>query len=508
VSKPASPRAGDGGQVVEIDAIDVAEWESDQHTPQAPVAGLAALVRQTVRGRSQGEAAVARSPQLPAQPPAQSPAQPLPAVPPPAQPQVLLQRPSPPESKRLPPRAPSKPRAVREPQAHPIQMVPIAPAIATPSPMPAVIATPSPMPAVIATPSPMPAVIATPSPAVIATPSPMPAVTADVSPARGAPSAPPAMTHASRPGMVRLPLTAPASGPTRSPLGLLPMQVEPEALRRSPDHTPAPPSRSNDFDVSIEQEADPLPWLAGVRRFASGHVLVIAAAAFSVLITALVFVVLRGGPVTESLPTPPVAQTAPPAVPVEAAPAPPPAPIETAPVAAPPAPAAHAPAPSSAPAEDTDDTDDTEDADRTPSAPASTRRPSKRTAPASPTRPAVRATRTGRASRVAVAAPPEPESVITPDDEQPATARARTAYNAGNQALFAGDTEGAVRGYRQALNAAPTFPPGFRGLGLAYAMQGNDGPAIMAFRTYISLAPHAKDVPLIKKRIAALATHH
>src|SRR5262245_54825546 len=46
MSKSKKPPKGDSN-VVEIDAIAVAEWERDQHTPQAPAAGLAALVRQT-----------------------------------------------------------------------------------------------------------------------------------------------------------------------------------------------------------------------------------------------------------------------------------------------------------------------------------------------------------------------------------------------------------------------------------------------------------------------------
>jgi len=45
MSKPAVPPAR--SEVVEIEAMDVAEWESGQRTPQAPDANLAELVRKT-----------------------------------------------------------------------------------------------------------------------------------------------------------------------------------------------------------------------------------------------------------------------------------------------------------------------------------------------------------------------------------------------------------------------------------------------------------------------------
>ncbi|MGH9885647.1 MAG: tetratricopeptide repeat protein, partial [bacterium] len=91
-----------------------------------------------------------------------------------------------------------------------------------------------------------------------------------------------------------------------------------------------------------------------------------------------------------------------------------------------------------------------------------------------------------------------------PTEDQPSIARARVAYDAGNQALFAGDSAAAIRAYRQVLSFVPTYAAGFRGLGLAHAQQGDIGAAVMALRTYLSLAPNARDVALIKKRIALL----
>jgi Tetratricopeptide repeat len=88
--------------------------------------------------------------------------------------------------------------------------------------------------------------------------------------------------------------------------------------------------------------------------------------------------------------------------------------------------------------------------------------------------------------------------------EDPAIARARSAYVAGNQKLFAGDAGGAVRSYRQALDHYPGYVGGYRGLGLAYAQLGDNQKALEALQTYVTTAPGAKDIALIKKRIANL----
>jgi tetratricopeptide (TPR) repeat protein len=90
--------------------------------------------------------------------------------------------------------------------------------------------------------------------------------------------------------------------------------------------------------------------------------------------------------------------------------------------------------------------------------------------------------------------------------DQSAISKARTSYAAGNQRLFAGDADGAIRYYKQALGYYPAYVAGYRGLGLAYAQQGNKPAAVQAFRTYVSSVPSAKDAALIKKRIATLQT--
>ncbi|MBA3459289.1 MAG: tetratricopeptide repeat protein, partial [Deltaproteobacteria bacterium] len=84
-------------------------------------------------------------------------------------------------------------------------------------------------------------------------------------------------------------------------------------------------------------------------------------------------------------------------------------------------------------------------------------------------------------------------------------AQARAAYEAGNTKLIGGDADGAIASYKQAISLYPGFAAGYRGLGLAYAHQGNKAQALKALRTYLSAAPNAKDAELIRKRIAALA---
>jgi hypothetical protein len=111
---------------------------------------------------------------------------------------------------------------------------------------------------------------------------------------------------------------------------------------------------------------------------------------------------------------------------------------------------------------------------------------------------------TDRARKTVAMSPGKRSAAAAIEDDMPATARARAAYNAGNQALFAGHSDAAIRAYRQALSAAPTFPPGFRGLGLAYAQKGDNNMAIMTLRTYLHMAPQARDAALIKQRIAGL----
>jgi hypothetical protein len=80
----------------------------------------------------------------------------------------------------------------------------------------------------------------------------------------------------------------------------------------------------------------------------------------------------------------------------------------------------------------------------------------------------------------------------------------RPLYEKGNALLFSGDAKGAIAAYREAVHEAPSDPIGFRGLGLAYELQGETVPAIKALRRYLKLAPDAPDRAIIHRRIDRL----
>jgi hypothetical protein len=98
------------------------------------------------------------------------------------------------------------------------------------------------------------------------------------------------------------------------------------------------------------------------------------------------------------------------------------------------------------------------------------------------------------------------EAAAKPSAAAPATSGGdpRPLYEKGNTLLFSGDAKGAIVAYREAGRLAPTDPIGFRGLGLAYELQGETVPAIKAFRRYLKLAPNAPDFAIIHRRIDRL----
>jgi Tetratricopeptide repeat len=99
---------------------------------------------------------------------------------------------------------------------------------------------------------------------------------------------------------------------------------------------------------------------------------------------------------------------------------------------------------------------------------------------------------------------PAPPSLVAQTEEDPAIGRARNAYTTGNQLLFVGDLDSAVRAYREALAIYPGYVGGYRGLGLAYEQLGDTTNALASFRVYVTAVPNARDIVLIKKRIAHL----
>jgi outer membrane biosynthesis protein TonB len=94
---------------------------------------------------------------------------------------------------------------------------------------------------------------------------------------------------------------------------------------------------------------------------------------------------------------------------------------------------------------------------------------------------------------------------IAPNVDQAAVAKARTSYAAGNTRLFAGDADGAIRNYKQALAYYPGYVGAYRGLGLAYSQKGDKQAALKALRSYVVTVPTAKDAELIRKRIMMLS---
>ena len=97
------------------------------------------------------------------------------------------------------------------------------------------------------------------------------------------------------------------------------------------------------------------------------------------------------------------------------------------------------------------------------------------------------------------------KSTSSPLDVDQALAQARAAYAIGNQHLFAGESREAVTAYRNALSIYPSYAAGYRGLGLAFAQLDDKPAALAAFKNYVKLAPAAKDIALIQKRIRNLS---
>jgi hypothetical protein len=106
----------------------------------------------------------------------------------------------------------------------------------------------------------------------------------------------------------------------------------------------------------------------------------------------------------------------------------------------------------------------------------------------------------------------DPKPTPTPLPAAPAgvdpdqVARARAKYLTGNQRLFAGNVDGAIASYREALAIYPGYVAGYRGLGLAYAERGDRANAVSALNTYLRTVPTARDVPLIRKRLERLGS--
>ena len=111
-----------------------------------------------------------------------------------------------------------------------------------------------------------------------------------------------------------------------------------------------------------------------------------------------------------------------------------------------------------------------------------------------------RAARPSRGKHTRVLALERPAAPTAAGDER----SARDAYERGNQRLLTGDTPGAISAYEEAVRAAPSSAPGYRGLGLAYEKAGKIAEAARAFRHYLKLAPSSGDRDLVARRLRHL----
>ena len=76
----------------------------------------------------------------------------------------------------------------------------------------------------------------------------------------------------------------------------------------------------------------------------------------------------------------------------------------------------------------------------------------------------------------------------------------------GEDALEQGNAGEALASFRAALENEPTIAVAFRGLGMAYAMQGHDSEAVQAYDKYLRLMPNALDAPGIRRSMLDLKT--
>jgi hypothetical protein len=74
----------------------------------------------------------------------------------------------------------------------------------------------------------------------------------------------------------------------------------------------------------------------------------------------------------------------------------------------------------------------------------------------------------------------------------------------GESALEHGHADDAVSSFRSALDDEPGIAVAYRGLGMAYAVQGNDAEALRAYEKYLQLTPAAKDARDIRKSMAEI----
>jgi len=126
-----------------------------------------------------------------------------------------------------------------------------------------------------------------------------------------------------------------------------------------------------------------------------------------------------------------------------------------------------------------------------------------------PTRALVREAAPSEPAPAEVAPAAAPAVAATPVSQAAAARRVpRAAWEQAMEsalaALVRGRLEAAKGHYQEAVRLDPREPSGFRGLSLVAARLGQAREAREALARYVSLAPQAKDAPVIAARIAAL----
>ena len=106
----------------------------------------------------------------------------------------------------------------------------------------------------------------------------------------------------------------------------------------------------------------------------------------------------------------------------------------------------------------------------------------------------------------AAVSPPPPRRRRQPEVSQAAMlhAVAVSQVRRGESALEQGRSDEALASFRAALENEAALAVAFRGMGMAYAMQGNDAQALQAYEKYLRLAPAAPDKGDIRRSIAEL----
>ena len=110
------------------------------------------------------------------------------------------------------------------------------------------------------------------------------------------------------------------------------------------------------------------------------------------------------------------------------------------------------------------------------------------------------------------AAAPTPASAPPPPRHQASSraamlhALALSQVRRGEDALEQGNPDEALASFRAALENEPTNAVAFRGLGMAYAMEGHDSEALQAYDKYLRLMPKALDAPAIRRSMLELKT--